>query len=136
MRPLSLSDLPPLKLSLPAATRSLRSKIEEAIAAGEIPVARTLTIASLTAGLEFVSQTDWGSILPFWIGLKELGNNRLSVNPIVSPALNIDLALVHPLRQPLTRPAQRFVDHFLEEFRRCEAEWNRLVAPALSLRNR
>lgn len=136
MQPVKLSELAPLKLSLPAATRSLRSKIEEAIGAGEIPIARTLTIASLTAGLEFLSMTDWGSILPFWIGLKELGNSRLCVNPIIAPELTVDLAMVHPLRQPLSRPAQQLFDQIHEELRQSETEWNRLLSSAVGHSNK
>jgi DNA-binding transcriptional LysR family regulator len=131
MRPLRLDQLAPLKLSVPSATHSLRPKIDDAIRHGEIPVERTISIASLSAGLEFLSQTDWASILPFWVGLKELGNDRLSVNPITAPGLTVDLAMIHPTRQPLSRPAAQLFDYFRQELARSEEEWRRNTQSAL-----
>ncbi|WP_102225360.1 LysR family transcriptional regulator [Acidimangrovimonas sediminis] len=128
MRPLRLGQVAPLKLSLPSAVRSLRPQIESAIAAGEIAVERTLTIAELTAVLEFIAQTDWSTILPFWVGLKEIDNRLITVNPIVAPSMSLDLAMVHTLRQPLSRPAQLFFERFHEELARSEDDWLRLTA--------
>lgn len=131
MRPMRLDRLAPLKLFLPAATNSLRPKIEDAIRNGEIPVERLISIASLSALLEFLSLSDWAAILPFWIGLKELGNDRLTVNPIAAPALSVDLAMIHPTRQPLSRPAAQLFEYFTQDLARCEEEWRRNTTPAL-----
>ncbi|MEJ8573543.1 LysR family transcriptional regulator [Microbaculum marinum] len=127
MKPIRLDKVAPLKLSVPSATHSLRPKIEAAIRNGEIAVDRTISIASLSAGLEFLSQTDWSSILPYWIGLKELSNERLTVNPIADSTLRVEVALIHPTRQPLSRPAQVLYDYFEQELRRSEAEWARVM---------
>ncbi len=132
MQTVRLDELPSLKLFVPSAANSLRPKIEDAIRHGEIRVERRIAIASLSAGLEFLSQTDWAAILPFWIGLKELTNDRLTVNPIISPSLNVELAMVHPTRQPLSPPAQQLFDCFQQELQRSEEEWQRVTAPALS----
>ncbi len=128
MKPVRLDKLEPLKLFIPSATNSLRPKIEDAIRNGEIAVERTISIASLSAGLEFLSQTDWSAILPYWICLKELGNERLAINPIANPALQVEVALIHPTRKPLSRPAQLLYAYFSEELQRSEEEWGRIVA--------
>ena len=120
MEPLHLRQVAPLKLSMPSATHSLRPRIEDAIRNGEIAVERTISIASLSAGLEFVAQTDWSSILPYWIGLKELGNERVTVNPIVGPPLSVELALIHLARRPLSRPSQLLYEYFCQELKRTE----------------
>ncbi|MBC7281426.1 LysR substrate-binding domain-containing protein [Hoeflea sp.] len=127
MQPVRLHEVVPLKLSIPSATHSLRPRIEGAIRNGEILVDRTISIASLTAGLEFVAQTDWSSILPYWIGLKELGNDRVTVNPIIEPQLRVELALSHLVRRPLSRPAQLVYEYFYEELKRSESEWERML---------
>jgi DNA-binding transcriptional LysR family regulator len=127
MEPIRLHEVKPLKLSIPSATHSLRPRIEEAVRNGEILVERTITIASLSAGLDFVAQTDWSSILPFWIGLKELGNDRVTVNPIVDPHLSVELALIHPAQRPLSRLSRQLYDHFRLELQRCEEEWQRVM---------
>jgi len=132
MKPVRLDGLAPLKLSIPAVANSLRPKIEDAIASGDIVVERTIAIDSLSAGLEFVSQTDWSSILPYWIGLKELGNDRLTVNPITEPTLQVDVALIYPAQRPLSRPAQVLYEYFRQELARTEEEWQRITATALS----
>lgn len=127
MEPIRLHEVAPLKLSVPSATHSLRPRIEEAVRNGEISVERTITIASLSAGLEFVAQTDWSSILPFWIGLKELGNERVTVNPVADPHLSVELALIHLAQRPLTRPSRHLYEHFRQELQRCEEEWRRIT---------
>ena len=128
MEPVRLQQVKPLNLSVPSSTHSLRPRIEEAVRNGEILVNRTITIASLSAGLEFVAQTDWSSILPFWIGLKELGNERVTVNPIAEPHLAVELALIHPTQRPLSKASRHLYDHFREELRRCEDEWRRIAS--------
>tara|TARA_R110002020_G_scaffold6352_8_gene26793 strand:- start:2482 stop:3405 length:924 start_codon:yes stop_codon:yes gene_type:complete len=127
METIRLDAVTPLKLSIPSATHSLRPRIEAAIRNGEILVERTISIASLSAGLEFVAQTDWSSILPYWIGLKELGNDRVTVNPIAAPQLSVELALIHLVRRPLSRPAQLLYEYFCQELTRSEGEWERML---------
>lgn len=132
MRPVRLDNLAPLKLFVPSAANSLRPKIEDAIMSGQIVVERKISIDSMSAGFEFVSQTDWSSILPFWIGLQELGRGRVTVNPIAYPEMQVDVAMIVPAQRPLSRPAQLLYDYFLQELRRMEAEWARVTQPALS----
>lgn len=132
MRPVRLDGVAPLKLSIPSGANSLRSRIEEAMRSGAIAVERTILIDSLSAALEFVSQTDWSAILPYWIGLKELANDRITVNPIVAPHLRVDVALISPAPRPLSRAAQRLHEYFLQELQRTEDEWRRVTETVLS----
>ncbi len=127
MKPIRLHEVAPLKLSVPLAKHSLRPRIDDAIRNGEIAVERTIAIASLSAGLEFVAQTDWSSILPYWIGLKELGNERLTVNPIVAPSLSVELMLIHLAQRPLSRPSQLLYEYFCQELKRSDEEWQRIL---------
>ena len=132
MQPLGLDITMPLKLSIPAVANSLRPKNEDAIRDGEIIVERTIAIDSLSAGLEFVNQADWSSILPCWICLTELGNERLTVNPIVSPALRVDVSLNYPSQRSLSRPAQMLYEYFAQELKRSEEERQRITLATLS----
>ncbi|APH70145.1 LysR family transcriptional regulator [Aquibium oceanicum] len=127
MKPVRLSEVAPLKLFVPSATNSLKPRIEAAIRGGEIAVERTISISSLSAGLEFLSLTDWSGILPFWICLKELGNDRLTVSPILDPKFGVELALIHPAQRPLSRPSQQLYDYFRQELQRCDDEWQRMM---------
>lgn len=127
MKPMKLAEAAPLKLSVPSATHSLRPRIDSAIRNGEIVVERTISIASLSAVLEFLSLTDWSSILPFWICLKELGNERLTVNPIIEPELSVELALIHPSQRPLSRASSQLYHYFRQELQRSEEEWRRIA---------
>lgn len=132
MAPVSLNRIGPIRLSLPTATNSLRPKIEEAIHQGEILVERTISIASLSAGLAFLGQTDWSSILPSWVALREIDNPNLTVNPIISPHLTVELDFVHPARAPLPKPAANFYDYFLEELEKVRRDWDRRAQVSLS----
>lgn len=129
MKPVRLGETP-LKLSVPSATHSLRPRIEEAARNGEISVERTIMIASLSAGLEFVARSDWSSILPFWIGLGELSDARVTVNPIIDPPLSVELALIHLARRPLSRPSRLLYAHFCEELNHALAAWRQTCAEA------
>lgn len=131
MKHISL-DSESLKLFVPSAANSLRPQIEYAIQCGEIVIERSILIDSLSAGLEFVSQTDWSGIMPFWIGLKELGNDRITVNPIIGSTLSVDLALIYPAQRPLSRPSRVLYEYFRQELQRSEEEWRRLSTTALS----
>lgn len=132
MKPVRLSEVAPLKLSVPSAANSLRPRIDDGIRNGEIAVERTVSIASLSTGLEFLSQTDWSSILPYWVCLKELGNDQLTVNPILDSPLRVEVALIFPARQPLSRPAQVLYGYFHQALLRSEEEWARITATVLS----
>ena len=132
MQPVSLKNLAPLKLSVPSGANSLRPKIEEAIRTGEIVVERTITIDSLSAGFRFVAQTEWSSILPFWIGLQELGNDRVTVNPIEQPAFHVDVSLLVPTQRPMSRPARLFYEYCIQDLQRMDEEWRRILGSALS----
>ena len=132
MKPVRLNEAGPLRLLMPSAANSLRPKIEDAIRNGDIAVDRTISNASLAAGLEFLGLTDWSSILPSWVCLKELGNERVTINPIAAPELSVEVALIFPTRQPLSRAARQLYDYFEQELRRTEAEWQRITSPALS----
>ncbi len=127
MKPMRLAEVAPLKLVAPSATHSLRPKIDVAIRNGDIPVERTISIASLSAQLEFLNLTDWSSILPFWICLKELGNEQVTVNPIIEPELTVELALIHPAQRPLSRASSQLYEYFRQELRRSEEEWRRIA---------
>ncbi len=132
MKPLRLDKVPPLNLVIPSAANSLRPKIESAIQSGEIVVERTILIDSLSAGLEFVSQTDWSWILPYWLCLKELGNDRVTINPIADSTLRVDVALIFSAQRPLSRPSQILYEYFCQELQRTEGEWQRINTTALS----
>jgi LysR family transcriptional regulator, nitrogen assimilation regulatory protein len=132
MKPVRLDKVAPLNLIIPSAANSLRPKIEDAVRTGEIAVERTILIDSLSAGLEFISQTDWSWILPYWLCLKELGNDRVTVNPIVDSTLQVDVALIFSTQRPLSRPSQLLYEYFRQELQRTEAEWQRIDATALS----
>ena len=132
MQPVRLDSAAPLKLVLPSPANSLRPKIEEAIQSREIVVERTILMDNLSAGLEFLSQTDWSWILPYWLCLKELGNERLTVNPIADTTLRVDVALIFPTQRPLSRPSQLLYDYCSQELQRTEGEWQRLMMAPLS----
>ena len=107
MKPVRLDEIAPLKLSVPSATHSLRPKIDAAIRNGEITVERTISIASLSTGLEFLSLTDWSTILPFWICIKDLSNERVTAHPLIEPVLDVELALIHPTQRPPSRASRQ-----------------------------
>ena len=132
MKPVNLAKVPSLKLFVPSTTNSLKPKIEDAIRKGEIKLERKISIDSLSAGIEFVSQTDWSAILPYWICLKELGNDRVTVNPIVKPNIEVDVALIYPTKKPLSKISKLFYKCFMRELEKTEQEWQEITKQGIS----
>lgn len=131
MKTVNLAKVPPLKLFVPSTTNSLKPKIEDAIRKGEIKLERKISIDSLSAGIEFVSQTDWSAILPYWICLKELGNDRITVNPIIKPNIEVDVALIYPTKRPLSKISKLFYKCFMQELQQTEQDWQKITARPL-----
>lgn len=127
MKPVNLAKIPPLKLFVPSAINSLKPKIEDAIRHGEILLDRRISIDSLSAGIEFVAQADWSAILPYWICLKELNNEKITINPIAQPFMQVDVALIFPTKSPISRTSKLFYQYFIEELQRTEEEWQRVT---------
>ena len=131
-RPLGLRDMAPVKLLMPSQRHSLRTIIERHVAAGDIPVDRTIEIDGLYATLQFLRHSDWSTILPVTTLAEDIDDVRLTVSPIVAPATRLDYYLIHQIRRPLTQPALRLIDRLATAMQDSAAAWNAYQASAVA----
>ncbi len=124
LAPVSLPELPPIKLVMPSQQHSLRGMLERYIRVGNIAVERLLEIDGLFGALEFVHQSDWSAILPVTTVVGELASGKFIVNPIVEPATMIEYYLIHQTQRPLMRASSELVDRLEAALQQSAAEWS------------
>jgi LysR family nitrogen assimilation transcriptional regulator len=127
LAPVSLQELPPVKLVMPSPQHSLRDMLERYIQMGNIAVENLIEIDGLYGEIEFIRNSDWSAILPVTTVIDDLEAGELVVNPITAPQTAFEFFLVHQTRHPLSRAARDFVDR-LETTLQGNAEiWRRLT---------
>jgi DNA-binding transcriptional LysR family regulator len=117
--PVRLADLGPLRLVLPGAANTRRRTIETYCADQGVTIAQSVELDAMLGALDFVARSDWVAILPEVMLDGAAGRHGLSVHPIVSPDLHLDLMLIEPSRRPISAPAARFVDLLRDAALRC-----------------
>lgn len=123
LAPIRLSDLGPMKLVVPGQANTRRHLLETYFASNGVRVDRMLELDAMLGTLDFISRTDWMTVLP---GLMMSDNNEprlFTINPIVDPAFILDLVLIEPSRRPISARAEAFLDMLEEEAVRLNRRW-------------
>ena len=115
LAPVRLSELGRLNLVVPSKANARRRFIETYIASNGVEVERLLELDAMLGTLDFVSRTDWVTILPGIMMATETGAQSLTVNPIADPAFMLDLVLIEPSRKPMSPAAEAFLAMLEEE---------------------
>ena len=123
LAPVSLPDVPPIKLVMPSPQHSLRGMLERHIRVGSIAVERSIEIDGLFGALEFVRQSDWSAIFPITTVAGDLESGKIVVNPIIEPATKLEYYLIHQTQRPLTRAARELVDSLETALQESAAAW-------------
>jgi LysR family transcriptional regulator, nitrogen assimilation regulatory protein len=133
LEPLRLSELEPLKLVVPGQANTRRRLLETYFASNGVRVERLLELDAMLGTLDFVSRTDWMTVLP---GLMMADNNEprlFTINPIVDPPFSLDLVLIEPSRRPMSAGAEAFLRMLEDEAVRLNRRWEHTHdAPALA----
>lgn len=125
LRPVSLRAEDPLKVVLPWSKYSIRGMLDLFVSSGQIPVARTVEIDSLSAMLDFIETSDWVTFLPMSTVSRDLTGTRLVVQPLEDPRMTTEFYLVHPARKALSAAAHAFAQEIETGFRRSRDRWER-----------
>ncbi len=132
LAPVRLCDLGPLKLAVPSTTNTRRRLIETYLGSNGVKVERLLELDAMLGTLDFVARTDWVAILPALMMASEIRSRSFCVNPIVSPALSLDLVLIEPSRRPMVPGAQAFLQMLEAESRGINRRWEKLIGKAVA----
>jgi LysR family transcriptional regulator, nitrogen assimilation regulatory protein len=124
LKPIQLSGLGPMKLVLPSITNTRRQLIETYCASNSVEIARLLEMDAMLGTLDFVSRSDWQTILPGIMMAVDDPSGRLKVAPLADPVMTLDLALIEPARKPMSDAAAAFLALLEAEAHKLNARWD------------
>jgi len=110
LEPVQLKKLPPLKLILPTHGNVRRERFEAYFSENEVKIASILSIDAMLATLELVARREWMTILPAVILQGDMNGRARTLNPIISPTIEIDYAVIEPRGKSLSLSARLFLD--------------------------
>jgi LysR family transcriptional regulator, nitrogen assimilation regulatory protein len=122
-----LADCTPLKFVLPGPDNTRRRNLETYFQTHGVEVAALLEMDAMIATLEFVSRSDYVTILPSVISVNDIGRGELIVNPIVSPELHAEFVVIQPTRRTLSTQARMFLQRFEAEVAHIHDVWDRAI---------
>jgi DNA-binding transcriptional LysR family regulator len=125
--PVALAKLGRLKLVLPSKVNTRRQLIETYCGSNGVEIERLIEMDAMLGTLDFVSRSDWLTILPGIMMAIDDPAGRFKVCPLSDPPLDLDLVLIEPSRRPLSQAAQLFLAMLDREATRLNARW---VTPA------
>ncbi|MGV6876487.1 LysR family transcriptional regulator [Pseudochelatococcus sp. B33] len=128
LEPADFATLPPLKLVLPARGNARRERCEEYVALHGLRVERILDMDAMIATLEFVAYSDWMTILPATICLRDIGGAERTLHPILDPPLTVDYMTIEPAKRPLPPAASLFLQRLEQEYQRGRELWAHALA--------
>ena len=121
--PVRLNNLGSLRLVVPGPQNTRRRSIETYLAANGVQCERVLELDAMLGTLDFVSRSDWVTILPGIMMAADIERPLVTINPIVDPVFTLDLVLIEPSRRAMSPAARSFLEMLQVESERLEEPW-------------
>ena len=121
--PVRLKNLGSLRLVVPGPQNTRRRSIETYLAANGLQCERVLELDAMLGTLDFVSRSDWVTILPGIMMAADIERPSVTINPIVDPVFTLDLVLIEPSRRAMSPAARSFLEMLQVESERLEEPW-------------
>lgn len=128
LEPVSLSELPPIKLVMPSRQHSLRTMVERYIKVGNIKIERVIEIDGLFGTLEFIRNSDFSGIFPVTTIVRDLHKGEYIVNPLEDLQTTLEYFLVHQTQRPLSPAARELVIRLEAALHKTSDAWAKVVA--------
>lgn len=131
-KPIDLRTVKPLRLITPSHGNIRTVRLSRYLASIGVEADEMLELDPLFTALEYVSNSDYGTILPNIMMLPEIAEANLCVRPISSPPFHLSLAVVKPRRATIGTLGEVFLDLFTRELKRYaitsrKADLNRIL---------
>jgi DNA-binding transcriptional LysR family regulator len=133
LEPMRLSACRPLKLVVPSRRNTRRRNLDAYMVANGIVVDELLEMDAMMGSREFVSVSDWMTIVPALICRNDARGGPFIVNPLADPPLHVDFVLIEPSRKPLSLQAQLFVARLEQEVAHIERDWQQILVNSRSI---
>ena len=121
--PIRLAGQGRLKLVVPGKANIRRQLIETYCGSNGVQLERLIEMDAMLGTLDFVSRSDWVTILPGIMMAVDDPAGRLKTNLLADPPLMLDLVLIEPSRRPISKPAHAFLTMLRSEAQRLNARW-------------
>jgi DNA-binding transcriptional LysR family regulator len=79
----------------------------------------------MIATLEFVTHSDFVTILPETICVNDFDGKIRSLHPIIGPVLTVDYAVIEPSKSAMHPAAQLFLKGIEHQYRKLNEVWSR-----------
>lgn len=113
--PLHLSEMPPLKLVLPSTTQARRRNVDKYLAIAGARIERIIEMDSMFGTLDFVANTDWVTILPSIMMLRDFESSRFRINALGADGLLLELVMIESTQKPVSTLATIFFEYLEKE---------------------
>lgn len=117
MRPITLTELSPVRLILQPPGNLRRARILTSLKAAQVVISEMLELDSTLGALEFVQHSEFATILPAMAVIPEIERKDLCVRPIRSQSLKLDLVAIEPNRRLPSQIAELLVATFAESIK-------------------
>jgi LysR family transcriptional regulator, nitrogen assimilation regulatory protein len=130
LAPVRLRELRPFKVIVPGRGNVRRRNLETYFQTNGVEVDAMLEMDAMIGTLEFVSRSDWVTVLPSLISVNDLATGDIVVNPLADPPMHAEFVLIQPARRTLTAQARLFLERFEAEVAHIHAVWDAAIAGA------
>lgn len=124
LRCVRLREFGPLKIIVPDRANTRRITLETYFTTNGVEIERLLEMDSMMGTLDFVSSSDWVTVLPALMMTIEIERMQVSVRPIIDPTAVLDLVLIEPKRRTLSLAASAFLEIIRNEAIRLNDLWH------------
>jgi DNA-binding transcriptional LysR family regulator len=128
--PVRLADLGPFKLVLPSQAQARRATLDAYLTTVGAVIERKLELDTTLGALDFVAQSDWLSIHPGIMMLREMDRGDYIINPLVAPSLTLDLFRIERASEPLSPAGLAFLQVLEEQTTKMAAQAAKLTERA------
>jgi LysR family transcriptional regulator, nitrogen assimilation regulatory protein len=130
LAPVQLRELRPFKVIVPGRGNVRRRNLETYFQTNGVEVDAMLEMDAMIGTLEFVSRSDWVTVLPSLISVNDLATGDIIVNPLADPPMHAEFVLIQPARRTLSAQARLFLERFEAEVAHIHAVWDAAIAAA------
>jgi LysR family nitrogen assimilation transcriptional regulator len=125
--PIAMRDLTRFGLILPSPRHGLRIELDRHLAAEDVTVTPKLELDALPAIAEFITATEWCSVLPSLAVYHGLVRGSLKAHRIVAPRITRQLVAAHNPKHPMSAAAVRLIEVLVEELKTASARLQDLI---------
>jgi LysR family tcuABC transcriptional regulator len=128
LAPVRLRDCRPFKIIVPGPGNVRRRNLETYFQTNGVEIDAMLEMDAMIGTLEFVSRSDWVTVLPSLISVNDIVTGDIVVNPLADPPMHAEFVLIQPARRTLSAPARLFLELFEAEVAHIHAVWDAAIA--------